>query len=182
MDVTPNHTMARIMLGLFLLVTLVVGLWAGRNVKNMKDYALANRQFGALVLTVTFIATYIDGNDAQILPARIFSGGLVEWISRPGTGLAFLLFGWLIAPKLYRFKGCLTLGEIAELLFSSNAQIITGLFGFLGSILWVSIQIMVFGPIGSSFLGVDESYSVLVGGDDYGDLRFYRRSTSRHHN
>lgn len=164
MEVALTYTTAQLIVGTFLLVTLVIGLWAGRNVRDMRDYALANRQFGATILTFSFLATLIDGSDTQTLPGRIFSIGLVECLSRFGMALAFLLFGWLIAPKLFKFKGCLTLGEIAELLFGSNARIITGLFGFLGSILWISIQMMVLGPIGASLLGISETYTVLIGG------------------
>jgi len=45
----------------FLLLTLAVGLWSGRGVKNMREYAVANKQFGTGVLTMTMLATYITG-------------------------------------------------------------------------------------------------------------------------
>ncbi len=41
----------------FLLITLVIGLWAGRGVKDMREYALANRSFGTVALVLTFLAT-----------------------------------------------------------------------------------------------------------------------------
>lgn len=164
MKTALNYTTAQIIVGIFLFITLVVGLWAGRNVKTMKDYALANRQFGAMVLTIAFMAILIDGHNTQTLPSRIFSVGLVEIISRPGMAVSFLLFSWLVAPKVLRFKGCLILGEIAELLFGWNARVLVGFFGFLGTALWTSIQFLVLGTIGTSLLGVDERWVVLLGG------------------
>lgn len=56
-DLIPTSQLA---LGLFLLANLAVGLWAGRNVKTFKDYAVANRSLGSGVLIVTPIATSVD--------------------------------------------------------------------------------------------------------------------------
>ena len=69
-----GNTLNLLVVGAFLLLTLIVGLWAGRNVKTMKDYALANREFGAGVLTMTFLATKIDGVNIINFPSRFLMG------------------------------------------------------------------------------------------------------------
>ncbi len=46
----------------FLLVTLVLGLYAGRGIKNFKEYALGKKNFSTFTLTITLLATYIGGN------------------------------------------------------------------------------------------------------------------------
>jgi len=47
----------------FLLITLFVGIIAGKNIKNVKDYALANHRYGFIPLTLTFLATMVGGDD-----------------------------------------------------------------------------------------------------------------------
>lgn len=155
---------AQIAVGIFLLVTLIIGLWAGRRVSDMKDYALANRKYSSFVLTISFIATLVDGTDIQMLPSRIFSDGIIHLFSKPGTIIGFLMFGWIVAPRLLRFKGCMTLGGVAERLLGRVAGIITGLIGFISSIFWVAVQILIMGPFGASFLGLDERVMIWLGG------------------
>ncbi|MEM9569532.1 MAG: hypothetical protein AAF900_01085, partial [Bacteroidota bacterium] len=48
----------------FLFVNLALGLYKGRNVKTMKDYALANRAMGTGTLMITIVATMIGSNYA----------------------------------------------------------------------------------------------------------------------
>ena len=45
----------------FLAATLLIGLWAGRGIKNIREYAIANKMYGTGVLTITFLATYFGG-------------------------------------------------------------------------------------------------------------------------
>lgn len=46
--------------GGFLLLNLIIGLWAGRGVKDIRDYALANKSYSVSIITITFLATYFD--------------------------------------------------------------------------------------------------------------------------
>ena len=65
-----------LILGSFLLGTLVLGLWAGKDVKTMKDYVLANRSLSTAVVTMSLIATFIASGDiAQSYWA--FSRGII---------------------------------------------------------------------------------------------------------
>ncbi len=50
-----------LIVGSFLLLTLLIGLRAGRGIKDIREYAIANKQFGTGALTLTLVATYIGG-------------------------------------------------------------------------------------------------------------------------
>ena len=50
-----------LIVGGFLLLTLLIGLLAGRGIKDIREYAIANKQFGTGALTLTLVATYIGG-------------------------------------------------------------------------------------------------------------------------
>ena len=49
-------------LGLFLLVTLAVGMSHGRQVKSIKDFALGGKNFSTITLAATITATYASGS------------------------------------------------------------------------------------------------------------------------
>ena len=51
-------TIDYLIVGGFLLLTLLIGLLAGRRIKDTREYALANRMYGTGVLTITFLATF----------------------------------------------------------------------------------------------------------------------------
>jgi Flp pilus assembly protein protease CpaA len=42
----------------FLLLTLLVGLWAGRGIKDIREYAIKNKMYATGVFTMTMLATY----------------------------------------------------------------------------------------------------------------------------
>ena len=48
---------------LYLVVTLAVGIWAGRNVKSMKDFSVSSKIFPTSVLVSTIFATWMGGDD-----------------------------------------------------------------------------------------------------------------------
>ena len=81
-----------IIVGGFLLLTLLVGLWAGRNVKTLQDYALPNRQFGSGVISMTVFATLVGGNSLFTTAARGFSYGFVMLLNTVGIMLPLQQF------------------------------------------------------------------------------------------
>ena len=47
----------------FLAGTLLLGLWSGLGIKNVREYAIANKMYGTGVLTITFLATILGGQE-----------------------------------------------------------------------------------------------------------------------
>ena len=67
-----------IIIGGFLLATLALGLWAGKDVKTMKDYVLANRSLSTGVLTITLLATFIGAGDLGYPGTMYLIGGFAH--------------------------------------------------------------------------------------------------------
>jgi len=74
----------------FLLITLVLGLRAGGGIKDMREYALANKKFGTVALTLTFLATNIAGASVFQLLALVVNDGVI--ITAALLALVFPLF------------------------------------------------------------------------------------------
>ena len=60
---------------IFLVVTLGVGLYHGRNVKDIRDYALGGRNFSTATLAATIIATWISGSWFMITMTKAYQDG-----------------------------------------------------------------------------------------------------------
>ncbi len=61
----------------FLAITLYIGLRAGRGIKDIREYALANKSLGTGALVLTLIATNIAGASVINGTAIVFSSGIL---------------------------------------------------------------------------------------------------------
>ena len=148
----------------FLLLTLLVGLWAGRGIKDIKEYAIANKMYGTGILTTTFLATYFGGYNAIGYQKYMLSYGLVAALAGFGTIVTMVWFGRYVVPKLMYFKDSLTLGDMMQELYGAHGGIIAGLIGAVYSICQVGTQLVAMGYICESMLGWPASQSIGIGG------------------
>ena len=128
----------------FLLITLLVGLWAGRGIKDIKEYAIANRIYGTGILTITLLATYVEAWNMIGFPGDIFADGLIQIIPTVGFGVicCLLFIARFIAPKIVYFKDCLTMGDLMGKFYGRHGKTVTGLLGLVYNATAVSIQIV----------------------------------------
>ncbi|MCP3660678.1 MAG: hypothetical protein GY830_10375 [Bacteroidetes bacterium] len=68
------------LIGVFLLFNLILGLYAGKNIKNIKEYALGNKNFGTCSLVFTFLATNIGGFTVIGIIEKTYSFGFIVTI------------------------------------------------------------------------------------------------------
>ena len=96
---------------LYILVTIGIGVWASRRVKDTNDFALAGRSLPLpMVITATF-ATWFGSETILGLPGRFIESGIAGVIEEPfGSGMALILVGTFFAQKLYRLN-ILTIGD-----------------------------------------------------------------------
>ena len=148
----------------FLLLTLLVGLWAGRGIKDIKEYAIANKMYGTGILITTFLATYFGGYNPIAHQKYILSYGLVASFASLGMAIIMVWFGRYVVPKLMYFKDSLTLGDMMQELYGPHGGIIAGLMGTVYSICAVGTQLVAMGYICESMLGWTASQSIGIGG------------------
>jgi len=64
-----------------LVLTLLIGLWAGRGVNNVKEYIIGDRRFSTAALIMSFLATNVGLTMVISSTGRLFSQGLVYLIA-----------------------------------------------------------------------------------------------------
>jgi SSS family solute:Na+ symporter len=148
----------------FLLITLIVGFWAGRGVKDIKDYALGNRAFGTVALVLTFLATEVGGQGSINLAGEIGTTGIIVLITFLSFSLSYLVQALWIAPKMVRFPNCMTMGDIMGELYGGPSQVITGIFGFIITICASGAEVLMLGIATQSLLGIDARIGMILGG------------------
>jgi solute:Na+ symporter, SSS family len=149
----------------FLFLTLAVGLWAGRGVQDMREYAIANKQFGTGVLTMTILATYITGSKGIGYVGYVFDDGILPVFSLLFCGaiITFLWIAWCIAPRMHHFVGCWTLPELMGLFYGQKARFWMGILGTCYSVALVALQMIWLGYVGVLF-NLPSQLSIFLGG------------------
>ena len=148
----------------FLLITLVVGLRAGRGIKDIREYALANKSFGTVALVLTFLATEVGGQGAINLAGEIGTTGIIVLFTFLSFSLSYIIQALWIAPKLVHFSQCITMGDIMQTLYGRPSQIIVGVFSFITAICCAGAEIIMLGIATQSLLGIDARIGIVVGG------------------
>jgi Na+/proline symporter len=149
----------------FLVITLVIGLRAGRGIKDTREYVLANRSFGTVALVGTFLATDIAGESILDLTGEVNQAGIIlAVVFIAGVGISFIMQAIFIAPKMGYFGKCITMGDVMGTLYGNNSQIITGVLGFFTAICVAGMDLTVMGLLCETLLGLDYRMGVGIGG------------------
>ena len=148
----------------FLLITLVIGLRAGRNIKDIREYAIANKVYGTGVLTMTFLATHLDGHNIVSAQKSVFYDGIIVMIPATCTVIMLLYTGRFIVPKMARFTDSLSVGDVMASLYGKWGGLITGIMGTLFSVFTVGAHAVVLGNICALTLHVPAYWGIAVGG------------------
>ena len=113
---------------MYMLVSVGIGLWAARRVRNTADYALAGRSLPlAMVITATF-ATWFGSETVLGLPGRFIEGGISGVIEEPfGSGMALILVGMFFARKLYKMD-LLTISDFYRRRYGRKIELACSIF------------------------------------------------------
>ncbi len=140
---------------LYLLVTLFVGLYVGRNTKTLEDFAVGPRNFSTTVLVSTVFASVVDAGMTTGLASSTYSVGPIFLISFLGVVLSHINLAVFIAPKMKPFLGLISSGDIFEKLYGKKAKILMGCSTIIESMLTATIQIFAISKFGEYCFGVD---------------------------
>ncbi len=149
---------------LYLVITLAVGIFAGRNVKSMKDFSVSSKIFPTTVLVSTIFSTWMGGDDLIGVSERIYSVGLAFFIIQLGQTLSLLFHAYVVAPKVIRrFADKISIGEIMGDLYGRPGQVMSGIANVLFSIAYVAVQVSSIGYICNLFFGISHFYGTIIG-------------------
>ena len=149
----------------FLLLILVIGLLAGRGIKDIREYAIANRMFGTGALVLTWLATDIAGETVLDIVGSVRTVGILQPLAvLGGCSIALLMQALFFAPKFTHFQSCITMGDVIGQLYRGPSQIITGLLSFFTALCIAGMEITVLGILCETLLGIDYRWGVGIGG------------------
>ena len=131
----------------YLLVTIAIGLWAGRRVKNTADFAIAGRHLPLVMIITTTFATWFGSETVLGIPAKFVQGGLNGVVEDPfGAGTCLILVGLFFASKLYKMT-LLTISDYYRERYGRVVEVVCSLVIILSYLGWVSAQVTALGLV-----------------------------------
>ncbi len=150
---------------LYLLGTLAIGVWAGRQIKTTSDFAVAGRRLPLIMVVTTTFATWFGAETVMGIPAKFLQGGLGAVVEDPfGAGTCLILVGLFFAAKLYR-QNLLTIGDYYRRRFGRGVEVFCSSAIILSYLGWVAAQITALGLVFSVLTNgaMSETAGMIVG-------------------
>lgn len=128
-------------------VSVAIGLWAGKKVHNTRDFAIAGRHLPFYMVVATVFATWFGSEAVLGIPAVFLDEGLGGIIADPfGASLCLILFGLFLAGPLYKMN-LLTIGDFYKKRYGRTAEVLTTLAIIISYLGWVGAQITALGLV-----------------------------------
>ncbi|MDX1917260.1 MAG: sodium:solute symporter family protein, partial [Rickettsiaceae bacterium] len=148
----------------FLAINIILGLGSSRGIKNIKEYAIGNRDFSTAALTATIAATWIGGGMFFQTVSESYNNGLYYMWAQLGYVVNLLLIGYFFAPRLSEFLGKLSIAEAMGEMYGKPVRIITALAGFIGVSGIIAVQLKVSGLLFEYCFNAPSFYGVVIAG------------------
>ena len=147
----------------YLIFVLLIGLWAGRGIKTMHEYALAGKSFGTLVIFATLSASFIGGGFSMGNAEKVFLVGISNIVALWGFSIKEILVARYIAPQMKRYPHAISVGDIMHEHYGTGARLFSGVFSLVLCAGILGAQIGAMGYVFNLFLDVDRVWGVLIG-------------------
>lgn len=133
--------------GLYLLTTVAIGLFAATRVKSTTDYALAGRSLPLVMVVTATFATWFGSETVLGLPGQFIQNGLEGVVEEPiGSSMALILVGMFFARKLYKMS-LLTIGDFYRRRYGVSVELCCSIFVVLSYLGWVAAQVAALGLV-----------------------------------
>lgn len=131
----------------YLLVTIAIGLYAAKRVKNSADFAIAGRKLPLVMIVTTTFATWFGSETVLGIPAKFVNSGLNGVVEDPfGAGTCLILVGIFFAGRLYRMN-LMTISDYYRERFGRTVEVVCSLIIMLSYLGWVSAQVTALGLV-----------------------------------
>src|SRR5262245_10184731 len=129
----------------YLVVTIAVGLWAARRVRNSRDYVVAGRSLPLYINAATVFATWFGAETVLSVSATFAKDGLGGVIADPfGSSFCLVFVALFFARAFYRMD-LLTIGDFYRKRYDKPIEVVTSLAITASYLGWTSAQLTALG-------------------------------------
>ncbi|MEK9775340.1 MAG: sodium:solute symporter, partial [Quisquiliibacterium sp.] len=130
---------------LYLLITIGIGWYAARRVRNATDYFVAGRSLPLYMNMATVFATWFGAETVLAVSSTFLRDGLGGIAADPfGASACLIIVALVFARRFYRLN-LLTIGDFYKRRYNRTVEIGTGVAITLSYLGWASANLMALG-------------------------------------
>lgn len=146
----------------YLLLTVAVGIFSMRLVKNSGDFMNAGRSLPLFLSSAALFALWFGSETLFGATSAFLEGGILGIIEDPlGGFLCLLLFGGLFARRLYRMN-LLTLGDLYRQAYGPKVERLAAIFMLLTFFGYIAAQLVALGLLLEMLAGISLAQGIMV--------------------
>lgn len=139
--------MLNVFVGLYVLLSIGIGVYAAKRVHSSTDYIVAGRRLPLHITTATVFATWFGSETVLGTSSTFIQEGLHGIVADPfGASLCLILVGVFFARHLYR-KNLITIGDFFKQKYGRAVELATSVAIMLSYLGWVSAQMIALGLV-----------------------------------
>ena len=147
---------------LYILLQVLIGIWASRRISDQSDFIIAGRSLGMGLATLTIFSTWFGAESIVGVAGEVYDHGLSAAGPDPfGYAFAMILMGLIFARALWS-GGFLTLGDLFRREYGPRVERLAVLLILPGPVIWGGAQIRAFGKIMSAVTSIDVTLSITI--------------------
>lgn len=146
----------------YILLSIGIGFWAARRVRNSQDFLVAGRRLPLLWSMSLLFSTWFGSETILGASDTIARGGLLAVIEDPfGSALCLFLVGVWLARPFYRLP-VRTFGDFYALYFGKWAERIATPLMIISYFGWIAAQLVAMGHVVSYFSGMSLPIATVI--------------------
>lgn len=146
----------------YLALTLAIGFYAARRVRDHRDFALAGKNLSYFMATATVFATWFGSETIMGSSANFVKDGFSGVIEEPfGAALCLILVGAFFARGLYRMN-LTTFSDFFRVRYGVVAEIVSSLILVFSYVSWVAAQFLALGIVFHTITAIPLELSIIA--------------------
>ncbi|TNE70206.1 sodium:solute symporter [bacterium] len=147
--------MLSLSVGIYLFISIAIGLIASFRVRNTSDFVLAGRKLPLLLSGSVIFATWFGSETILGASSAFIEDGLLGVIEEPfGAFLCLFLVGVLFAKKIYKLN-VLTISDLFRNRFGNFFELPSSILMVITFFGWIAGQFVALGVVVHSITGMD---------------------------
>ncbi len=149
--------------GLYMVVCIVVGVWAMRRTRDSRDFFMAGRHLGLVLTGVAMFASMMSGFGFVGGPGLVYSMGMSSVWMVVNVALGFAIADFLLAKRLRLFAGLhdsISLPDAVGVRYNSDTtRLLTAIAILLGVLGYLATQTLAMATVLRNILGHTERFA-----------------------
>lgn len=146
----------------FLVVNLLTGIWTTK-IRNIREYAIGNRDFSTITIAITLVATWISGSRFLTSISKVYTEGIFYIIpSIIGHIVTWLIICYFLAPRMGKFLGTISISETMGNLYGQKVKFISSIIVAFCCIIEIAVQFYISSAILQLLLNFSSFYATLT--------------------